>query len=66
MDLCDPCHRAHTDPLFRFPNHLVHPRDGKPMLFDVYGLAICPDCLTGWYRGTDNAVVMIGRAKVIA
>lgn len=59
MKLCSACKRARDDPLFRFPNHLVHPEHGKPMVFDVYGIALCPDCGARWRRGGDNAVVLV-------
>jgi hypothetical protein len=60
--LCDTCTYHHDHPLFRFPTHLVHPEHGKPMVFDVRGLAMCPDenCRAIWHRGCDNAVSMIG------
>ena len=32
------------------PSHLTHPRDSsRHGVFDVYGFARCPECLTLWY-----------------
>ena len=36
--------------LLRSPTHLVHPKTGAHMLFDVHGLAACPECGAQWRR----------------
>lgn len=62
MKLCKPCRTACNDPHYRFPNHLVHPEHGKLMVFDVYGLEICPTCRAVWHSRRDNTVVFVAIA----
>jgi hypothetical protein len=40
------------------PTHLVHPIGGEPMLFDVRGKAVCPDC-GARYRRTLNVIASV-------
>jgi uncharacterized Zn-finger protein len=40
------------------PTHLVHSIDGEPMLFDVRGEAVCPDCGVR-YRRTLNVIALV-------
>ena len=39
------------------PSHLVHVETGEHMLFDIYGLAVCPTCRTLWRRDP-NVIAM--------
>lgn len=64
--LCDTCTYHHDHPLFRFPTHLVHPEHGKAMVFNAWGLAICPDCGAAWHRGTNNEMRLLGRVRLQA
>lgn len=57
--LCPPCHQARNDPHYRFPTHLVNPHTGKLMVFDAYGLAICPVCRAVWHRPPDNTIKFV-------
>ncbi len=57
--LCVTCIRTRDDPVFRFPMHVVHPEHGKPLVFDVRGEAICPDCGTRWRSKRDNSVEIV-------
>jgi len=36
------------------PPHVVHPKHGAPLVFDVYGMAICPTCGARWQSRGDN------------
>jgi hypothetical protein len=58
-DPCDICvyHRDHL--LYRHPQHLIHPEHGKPMVWDIYGEAVCPDCNTRWRSKRDNSVELL-------
>jgi hypothetical protein len=47
-------------PQFRFATHLVHPEHGKPMVFNAWGLAVCPDCGGAWHLGRDNEMRFLG------
>ena len=40
------------------PRHVIHPRDGKPGLWDVYGRALCPTCGALWQRSLNTAVIV--------
>jgi hypothetical protein len=61
---CDECVITADHPHFRFPTHLVHPEHGKPMVFNVWSIAVCPDCGAAWHRGTDNDVRLVGMRPV--
>jgi hypothetical protein len=30
--------------MLKTPMHLVHPEHGAAMVFDIYGMAVCPSC----------------------
>ena len=55
--LCKDCADALEDPL-RTPMHLVHPEHGKFMVFDIYGMAVCPTCAAIWYRDNTGTVLL--------
>ena len=56
-----PCARIRDETVYRlWPRHVVHPRDGTPGLWDVYGEAICPTCGTRWHHNCDNTAVIVG------
>jgi uncharacterized Zn-finger protein len=56
--LCAACRRARDDPHFEQPMRPVHPVTFVPMLYDVCGEAVCPDC--GARRRRDgNAVKLV-------
>jgi len=40
------------------PRHVIHPRDGKPGLWDVYGRALCP-----YLQGALAAITEYGRHR---
>lgn len=56
---CDLCVETADHPLFNTPLHVVHPEHGKPRVWSVRGLAVCPDCGSAWYRGADNIAVLL-------
>jgi len=56
--LCADCDRAAHDPAFSNPMHLVHPEHGKFMVFDIYGMAVCPTCSAIWYRDHKGTVLL--------
>lgn len=58
LQLCKTCIRYRDDPVFSNPNHLVHPKDSTPMLFDIYGIAVCPVCRARW-RSDRNVVSLV-------
>jgi uncharacterized Zn-finger protein len=55
--LCRLCVIMRDQPIMA-PTHLVHPIDGEPMLFDVRGEAVCPDC-GARYRRTLNVIALL-------
>jgi putative SOS response-associated peptidase YedK len=55
---CKECDRAAHDPAFSNPMHLVHPEHGKFMVFDIYGMAVCPTCSAIWYRDHKGTVLL--------
>lgn len=47
--LCEHCTDTLEDPL-KTPMHLVHPEHGAAMVFDIFGMAVCPSCAAIWHR----------------
>jgi hypothetical protein len=43
---------------YELPMHLVHPEHGKFMVFDIYGMAVCPSCAAIWYRDHKGTVLL--------
>jgi len=58
--LCKDCADALKDRL-KTPMHLVHPEHGKFMVFDIYGMAVCPSCSAIWYRDHKGTVLLNDR-----
>jgi hypothetical protein len=58
--LCEPCTIVNEHPLGLAPRHVVNPHTGKRLVYDVYGLALCPTCGAVWHRDTRNNHSMIG------
>jgi hypothetical protein len=58
-NLCSPCGEIHDRPLACFPAHLVHPEDGTRMVWDVRGLAVCPECGAIWRFTRQNTVELV-------
>src|SRR5258706_9086841 len=56
--LCLDCDRAPHDPAFGNPMHLIHPERGAAMVFDIYGMAVCPTCSAIWYRDHKGTVLL--------
>ena len=56
---CATCVETRDNPIL-FPVHVVHPLDGTPRLWNVYGEAICPACGTRWRhnRGGNRAEIV--------
>lgn len=59
-ELCSTCVDTRDHGYFRWPLHVVHPIDRKPMLWDVYGEAICRYCGALWRARLDNTAELIG------
>ena len=53
---CKDCIAA-QEPL-RTPMHLVHPEHSKFMVFDIYGMAVCPTCSAIWHRDHKGVVLL--------
>lgn len=60
MTPCSACLEIRDHPRTVQPLHVVHPETGRPQVYDVHGMAICPDCGGVWRRGADNRVVFVG------
>lgn len=58
-ELCKDCTDA-QDPL-KAPMHLVHPEHGALMVFDIFGIAVCPSCIAIWFRDRKGAVLITER-----
>ena len=42
------------------PVHLTHPRNASRFgVFDVYGFARCPECLTLWYSDVHGRLAVV-------
>ena len=40
------------------PMHLVHPEHGAAMVFDIFGMAVCPSCSAIWYHDHKGTVLL--------
>jgi hypothetical protein len=58
--LCADCTEIHEHTHFRMPLHLVHPKHGKPRVFDTRGAGLCPTCLAVWLVKRDNTCELVG------
>jgi hypothetical protein len=58
IKLCVKCIATRDDESSTLPLHLVHPENGKPMVFDEYGMAVCPTCGAKWRRDPDRCVLV--------
>lgn len=56
--LCGLCRSARDDRMAHAPGHVVHPVPGEPRLYDVNGLAKCPDCGAVWLRRRNESVLV--------
>lgn len=56
MKLCKSCIAA-QEPL-KTPMDLVHPEQGARMVFDIFGMAVCPSCAAIWYRDHKGTVLL--------
>jgi hypothetical protein len=61
--LCVTCIAARDDKSCKLPLHLVHPENGTPMVFDEYGMAVCPMCGAKWRRDPDRCVLVRKSSK---
>lgn len=61
MKLCPACDRAAHDSAVSNPMHLVRPEHGTAMVFDIYGMAVCPSCSAIWYRDHKGMVLLSER-----
>lgn len=64
MKPCSICIQVRDQSRVTVPRHVVHPDLGKPLLYDVRGLAICPDCGGVWHATRFNTFELLGCVRL--
>lgn len=59
---CTSCSTAAADLPGNLPLHVVHPETAEPHTCNAWGLAVCPTCGGGWYRGHGGRCTLLGVA----
>ena len=54
--LCKGCTDA-QEPL-KTLTYLVQPEHGAAMVFDIFGMAVCPTCAAIWYRDHNGTILL--------